>query len=70
MEIKSSSALVKWRKNWRVGRGEGFTWEDLSMEEIIRREENFDEGGAGFSSIFKKKTMRKQFFYTGSNEQH
>ena len=27
------------------------TWEDLSMEEFIMREENFHEGGTGFSSI-------------------
>ena len=29
----------------------GFTWEDLSMEELLTGEENFNEGGAGFSSI-------------------
>ena len=34
-----------------VGRGEGVTWEDLSMEKFIMREENFHEGGAGSSSI-------------------
>ena len=33
------------------GQGEGVMWEDLSMEECIMREEIFDEGGAGFSSI-------------------
>ena len=33
------------------GSGGGVTWEDLSMEEFIMREENFHEGGAGFSSI-------------------
>ena len=33
-----------------VGREE-VTWEDLSMEEFIMREENFHEGAAGFSSI-------------------
>ena len=27
------------------------TWEDLSMEEFIMREDNFHEGGVGFSSI-------------------
>ena len=36
--------------------GEGVTWEDLSLEEFIMREENFHERDAGFSSI-KKKTM-------------
>ena len=30
---------------------EGVTWDDLSMEEFIMREENFHEEGAGFSSI-------------------
>ena len=34
-----------------VGWGEGFTWEDLSMEKFIMREENFNEGGAGSSRI-------------------
>ena len=41
------------------GSRERITWEDLSMEEFIMREENFHEGGAGFSSIIKKKAMRK-----------
>ena len=31
--------------------GRGVTWEDLSMEEFFMGEENFNEGGAGFSSI-------------------
>ena len=34
-------------------------WKDLSMEDFIMRGENFYKGGAGFSSIIKKKTMRK-----------
>ena len=34
-----------------VGRSEEVTLEDLSMEEFFMREENFHEGGAGFSSI-------------------
>ena len=34
----------------RVG-GRGLTWDDLSMEEFIMREENFHDGAAGFSSI-------------------
>ena len=27
------------------------TWEDLSMEEFVMGEENFNEGGGGLSSI-------------------
>ena len=38
-----------------IGRGEGVTWDDLSTQEFIKREEIFHEGGAGFSSITKKK---------------
>ena len=34
-----------------VGLGDGVTREDLSMEEFVMREENFHEGGVGFSSI-------------------
>ena len=34
----------------RVGGG-GVTWEDISMEELLMGEENFNEGGAGFFSI-------------------
>ena len=30
------------------------------MEEFITREENFHVGATGFSSITKKKTMRKK----------
>ena len=33
------------------GSGELVTWEDLSMEEFIMREENFHEMATGFSSI-------------------
>ena len=33
----------------------GVTWKDLSMEEFVMGEENFNEGGAGFSSIIKTK---------------
>ena len=33
------------------GGGVGVTRKDLSMEESIMGEENFHEGGAGFSSI-------------------
>ena len=29
----------------------GVTLEDLSMEELLMGEENFNEGGTGFSSI-------------------
>jgi len=31
--------------------GEGVTWEDLSVEEFVMREENSREGAAGFSII-------------------
>ena len=44
-----------------VGMGvqvEGTMWEDLSMEEYIMKEENFHEGGAGFSSIIFIKTRK------------
>ena len=40
-------------------RGVGGTWKDLSMEEFVMGEENFNEGGAGLSNIIKKKTMQK-----------
>ena len=36
---------------WFRGRVEGGTWEDISMEELLMGEDNFNEGGAGFSSI-------------------
>ena len=43
-----------------VGGGvEGRGYGDLSMEEFIIGEENFHEGGAGFSSIIKKKMKNK-----------
>ena len=42
-----------------MGRRDGVTWENLSMEEFIMRKENFHEGGTEFSSIIKKKTARK-----------
>ena len=29
----------------------GVTWEDIYMEKLVMGEENFNEGGAGFSSI-------------------
>ena len=35
----------------RGGRRQGVTWKYLSMEKCIMREENFHEGGTGFSSI-------------------
>ena len=38
----------------RGGGGGGNTWEDLSMEEFIMRDENFRKEDAGFSSIIKK----------------
>ena len=37
------------------GSGKGVTWEDISMEEFIMREDNFHEGGAGLLALFKKK---------------
>ena len=30
-------------------------WDDLPLEEFVMGEEKFHEGGAGFSSIIKKK---------------
>ena len=30
----------------------GVTWEDISMEKLLKGEENFNEGGTGFSSIY------------------
>ena len=36
----------------------GFTW--VYMEEFVMEEENFNEWGAGFSSIILKKIMNKQ----------
>ena len=41
-----------------VGQREGVTWEDLSMEEFIMREENFHEGAQDFLALFKKKNER------------
>ena len=35
-----------------VGRREVVTWEDLSMEEFIMREENFQEGTQDFVALF------------------
>ena len=29
----------------------GVTWEDISMERLLMVKENFNEGGAGFSSF-------------------
>ena len=36
----------------------GGTWGDISIEKLFMGEENFNEGGAGFSSIICK-TMKK-----------
>ena len=40
---------------------------ELSIEEFVMGEENFHEGSAGFTSIIKKKTMKKinmkKFFF-------
>ena len=38
---------------------EGAIWEDLLLEEYVMEEEKFNEGGAVFSSIIIKKTMKK-----------
>ena len=38
-----------------IGRDDGVIWEDSSMDEFIMREENFHEGGAGFTSVILKK---------------
>jgi len=35
--------------------GEGGMWEDLFTEKFIIREENFPEGGVGFSKHYLKK---------------
>ena len=40
-------------------------WEDLYMDEFVMGEDNFNEGGAGFSSIILKKNEKinmKSFF--------
>ena len=37
------------------------TWDDISMEKLFMREENFNEGSAGFSSIILKINMKKFF---------
>ena len=56
------------------GWGEGAMWGDLSLEEYITGKENFNEKGAGFSSITIKKNNEKinmeKFFLVESNEQH
>ena len=39
--------------------GGGVTWEDISVEKPVLGEENFNEGGAGFSSIILKKNNEK-----------
>ena len=50
--MKCTDAFRETFSRWvRVGRWEGVTWEDLSMEEFIMREENFHEGGAGYPSV-------------------
>ena len=52
---------------------EEVTWEDFSLEEFIMGEENFHDGGAGFSSIIKQKNEninKRKVFSTGSMDQH
>ena len=48
---------------WFGGRFEGGgIWEDLSLEEFVIGEENFNEGDVGFSSIiFKKKQWKNKY---------
>ena len=36
--------------DWKGGLRGGVTWEDDSMEEFVMGEDNFYEGGAGYSS--------------------
>ena len=56
-----------------LGLRKGVTWEDLSTEELVMGEENFNERSAGISSIIWKKTKEKismKSFSTESEEQH
>ena len=56
-----------------AGRVEGEVMlENIFMEEILMGEENFNEGGAGFSSITWKNNERVNMksFSTESKEQH
>ena len=55
-----------------VGMGQGeVTWENLSMEEFIMREDNFHEGAQDFLALFKRNNEKINIcFSTGSNEQH
>ena len=41
-------------------RGEGVMGGEISMEEFLKGEENFHEGGAGFFSIFLKSNEKKK----------
>ena len=55
------------------GRIEGrVTWEDISIEKLLMGEENFNEGGAGFSSIIWKNNekINMKSFSTESKEQY
>ena len=45
------------------GGGSGVTWEDLSMEEYIMREENFHEGVQDFLSLSKKNNEKINNFF-------
>ena len=51
---------------------EGASWEDLSMEEFVMGEENFNEGAQDFLALFKKQRKNKyeKVFSTESKEQH
>ena len=60
--------LVGWR-GWEEGNMLG----ELSMEEFVMGEENFRERSAGFSSIIKKKTIKKinmKKFFNWNKKQH
>ena len=45
----------------------GFAWEDISMEKLVMGEDNFNEGGAGFSGIIWKNNeiinMKSVFYW-------
>ena len=48
----------------------GVTWEDIYMEELLMGEENFNEGGAGFSRYIWKNNENKyeKFFLISSTQ--
>ena len=57
---------IRFQRNFSSrGGGDGVTWQDLSIEEFFMEEEDFYEGGTGFSSIVKKKQseIKKDKFF-------